>query len=92
MLILVWSEFGRRVADNASNGTDHGTANNIYLHRRSRSKAECMAADPNLTDLLQGNLKHTIDFRDVYATDHPGLVRKLSGGIGTSAWRQALTI
>jgi uncharacterized protein (DUF1501 family) len=67
VLILIWSEFGRRVADNASNGTDHGTANNIYCIG-GRVKGGMYGADPNLTDLLQGNLKYSIDFRDVYAT------------------------
>ena len=67
VLILVWSEFGRRVADNASNGTDHGTANNLYCIG-GKVKGGMYGTDPNLTDLLQGNLKHNIDFRDVYAT------------------------
>jgi len=67
VLVMIWSEFGRRVADNASNGTDHGTANNIYF-LGGRVQGGVYGADPNLTDLLQGNLKHNIDFRDIYAT------------------------
>ena len=66
-LIMIWSEFGRRIADNASNGTDHGTANNIYFVG-GKVKGGFYGSDPNLTDLLQGNLKHQIDFRDVYST------------------------
>ncbi len=67
VLVMIWSEFGRRVADNASNGTDHGTANNIYF-MGGRVQGGVYGADPNLTDLLQGNLRHNIDFRDIYAT------------------------
>lgn len=67
VLIMIWSEFGRRVADNASNGTDHGFANNICCIG-GRVKGGFYGADPNLTDLQQGNLKHKIDFREVYST------------------------
>jgi uncharacterized protein (DUF1501 family) len=67
VLIMIWSEFGRRVADNASNGTDHGTANNIYVIG-NRIKGGVYGEDPNLTDLDKGNLKAKIDFRQVYAT------------------------
>ena len=66
-LIMIWSEFGRRIADNASNGTDHGTANNIFF-LGGKVKGGFYGSDPNLTDLLQGNLKHQIDFREVYST------------------------
>ncbi len=66
-LIMIWSEFGRRVADNASNGTDHGTANNIYVIG-NRVKGGVYGEDPDLTDLDKGNLKAKIDFRQVYAT------------------------
>lgn len=76
-LIMIWSEFGRRVADNASNGTDHGTANNFYF-LGGKVKGGFYGSDPNLTDLLQGNLKHQIDFRDVYAT-------AIQGWLGNSA-------
>lgn len=76
-LILIWSEFGRRVADNASNGTDHGQANNFYLIG-GQVKGGMYGSDPNLTDLQQGNLKHQIDFRDVYST-------VIQGWLGNSA-------
>lgn len=66
-LVMMWSEFGRRVADNASAGTDHGTANNILL-LGNRVKGGVYGADPNLTDLEAGNLKSKIDFRSVYQT------------------------
>jgi uncharacterized protein (DUF1501 family) len=67
VLIMIWSEFGRRVADNASNGTDHGQANNFYFIG-GRVKGGMYGTDPSLTDLQQGNLKHKIDFRDVYSS------------------------
>ncbi len=66
-LVLLWSEFGRRVADNASDGTDHGAANNFYLFG-GKVKGGVYGPDPNLTDLQSGNLKHALDFRDVYTT------------------------
>ncbi|MBL8186986.1 MAG: DUF1501 domain-containing protein [Acidobacteria bacterium] len=76
-LILIWSEFGRRVADNASIGTDHGQANNFYFIG-GKVKGGMYGSDPNLTDLQQGNLKHQIDFRDVYST-------VIQGWLGNSA-------
>jgi uncharacterized protein (DUF1501 family) len=67
-LILVFSEFGRRVEQNASNGTDHGTANNIFLFGTKLRKKGIINELPDLSDLDQGDLKYKIDFRDVYAT------------------------
>jgi uncharacterized protein (DUF1501 family) len=67
VIVLVWSEFGRRVADNASIGTDHGTANNVFV-LGDKVKGGVYGADPSLTDLSGGNLKFKIDFRQVYAT------------------------
>jgi uncharacterized protein (DUF1501 family) len=66
VLILLWSEFGRRVAQN-NNGTDHGTANNV-MALGGRVKGGVYGQDPNLTDLDRGNLKFKIDFRAVYQT------------------------
>lgn len=66
-LIMVWSEFGRRVADNASDGTDHGQANNIYCIG-NRVIGGAYGADPKLNDLQNGNLKNNFDFREVYST------------------------
>ncbi len=66
-LIMIWSEFGRRVADNASSGTDHGQANNIYCIG-NRVIGGVYGADPKLNDLQNGNLKNNFDFRNVYST------------------------
>jgi uncharacterized protein (DUF1501 family) len=67
VLVMTFSEFGRRVAQNASNGTDHGTANQVFLFGNKLKKKGFYNAAPNLTDLDDGDLKFTIDFRNIYA-------------------------
>ena len=67
-VILTFSEFGRRVKQNASRGTDHGTANNVYVINGKLKKPGIYNEMTNLTDLDEGDLKYTIDFRQVYAT------------------------
>lgn len=67
-LILVFSEFGRRVAQNASAGTDHGTANNLFLIGSHLRQQGFVNGTPDLKQLEQGDLIHTLDFRSVYAT------------------------
>lgn len=67
-LVLVYSEFGRRVKQNGGKGTDHGTANNVFLFGGNLNKLGILNELPNLNDLEDGDLKHTIDFRSVYAT------------------------
>jgi uncharacterized protein (DUF1501 family) len=66
VVMLVYSEFGRRVKANASDGTDHGTASNIFLIGDT-VQSGLHGAQPSLTDLDNGDLKFAIDFRDVYA-------------------------
>ena len=66
-LVMTFSEFGRRVAENGSRGTDHGTANNLFLMSGSLQKAGFFNAAANLTDLDEGDLKFEIDFRRIYA-------------------------
>ena len=68
VLLMTFSEFGRRVQENASNGTDHGTANQIFLFGNSLKKNGIYNAAPNLSDLDDGDLKHSVDFKNVYAT------------------------
>jgi uncharacterized protein (DUF1501 family) len=65
---MTFSEFGRRVKQNASKGTDHGTANNVYIINGKLNKPGIYNEMPNLTDLDEGDLKYNIDFRQVYAT------------------------
>lgn len=67
-LVMTFSEFGRRVEQNASNGTDHGTANNILLFGGRLKKAGIYNGAPDLVQLDNGDLEYTVDFRDVYAT------------------------
>ena len=66
--VLVFSEFGRRVAENTSLGTDHGTANHMYVIGKP-VKGGHYGEAPSLTNLDEdGNLKFTTDFRRVYAS------------------------
>ena len=67
-LLLTYSEFGRRASENASGGTDHGTAA-PHLLLGGRVKGGLYGRYPSLTDLDQrGDLKYSLDFRDVYAS------------------------
>ncbi|MEN7549552.1 DUF1501 domain-containing protein [Rapidithrix thailandica] len=68
VLILTFSEFGRRVEENASKGTDHGTANNLFVIGKSLKQAGVYNPAPNLTQLDHGDLIYSIDFREVYAS------------------------
>ncbi|MGI4884869.1 MAG: DUF1501 domain-containing protein [Janthinobacterium lividum] len=67
-LVLVFSEFGRRVGQNASNGTDHGTANPVFLLGGSLQQKGLLNDAPDLANLDQGDLRHQVDFRGIYAT------------------------
>lgn len=67
-LVITFSEFGRRVAQNASNGTDHGTANNMFLFGGRLKKQGIYNPAPDLANLENGDLKYQIDFREVYGT------------------------
>lgn len=68
VMVMTFSEFGRRVTQNGSNGTDHGTANNLFIINGDLNKAGFYNQAPNLTDLDEGDLKYQIDFRNIYAT------------------------
>lgn len=67
VLVLSFSEFGRRLAENASEGTDHGAAAPVFL-TGPRVRAGLHGKNPNLTDLDDGDPRHHTDFRQVYAT------------------------
>ena len=67
VVVAVYSEFGRRVRANASDGTDHGTASDMFL-LGDGVRGGLHGEQPSLTDLDDGDLRHTVDFRDVYAT------------------------
>lgn len=65
VVVMAYSEFGRRVHANASQGTDHGTAGPVFV-AGTRVKGGFYGEEPSLTDLDNGDLKYTTDFRDVY--------------------------
>jgi uncharacterized protein (DUF1501 family) len=68
VLLTTFSEFGRRVSQNASGGTDHGTANNMFMIGGALKQKGVLNAMPDLSKLEEGDLKHSVDFKDVYAT------------------------
>ncbi|HYH16836.1 MAG TPA: DUF1501 domain-containing protein, partial [Flavisolibacter sp.] len=68
VLFFTFSEFGRRVAQNASGGTDHGTANNMFFISGGLKEKGLLNALPDLNDLDEGDLKYKVDFKNVYAT------------------------
>ena len=65
VVMMMYSEFGRRVVANASDGTDHGTAGPVLVAGNA-VKGGFYGEQPSLTDLDDGDLKGTVDFRDVY--------------------------
>ncbi len=67
VVVMVYSEFGRRVRANASDGTDHGTASNVLVLGPEVAGGRLVNDQPSLTDLDEGDLKASQDFRDVYA-------------------------
>ena len=68
VLMMTFSEFGRRVSQNASGGTDHGTASNMFFIGGGLKEKGLLNAMPDLADLNEGDLKHKVDFKSVYAT------------------------
>jgi uncharacterized protein (DUF1501 family) len=81
VVVMVFSEFGRRVAENTSLGTDHGTAGPAFVIGKPVTGGQ-YGAPPSLTDLDEGNLKYTTDYRRIYSTlingwmghDHPSAI------------------
>lgn len=67
VMVLAFSEFGRRVSENGSAGTDHGAAGPVFV-AGSPVRPGLVGDHPSLSDLDQGDLKMSIDFRSVYAT------------------------
>jgi uncharacterized protein (DUF1501 family) len=65
--VMTFSEFGRRVAQNGSNGTDHGTSLPMFLIG-GNIKGGIYGANPSLTNLDNGDLRMQVDFRSVYAS------------------------
>ena len=69
VLVMTFSEFGRRVAENANGGTDHGAAAPMFIVG-NKVKAGLLGKYPSLApqDLFQGDIKYNVDFRNVYAS------------------------
>src|SRR5262249_129170 len=67
-ILLTFSEFGRSVAEDANQGTDHGAANIVFIAGGNLKKAGVLNAAPDLQNLDNGDLVYNIDFRSVYAT------------------------
>lgn len=67
VLVMTFSEFGRRVRENGAAGTDHGAASCLFLVG-SGVRGGIFGEYPSLTNLDDGNLKYTTDFRAVYST------------------------
>ena len=87
-MVLVYSEFGRRVPENANQGTDHGSANLMFLAGKPVQGGH-YGTPSDLTDLADGdNLKYTTDFRRVYAT---AIDRWLQLGVSSQVLNGAFT-
>ena len=67
VVLMTYSEFGRRARQNASGGTDHGTSAPQFV-MGGEVKGGLHGVQPSLGDLQDGDLRHTVDFRDVYST------------------------
>jgi uncharacterized protein (DUF1501 family) len=65
-MLATFSEFGRRVKENGSLGTDHGAASQMFVV--TPAKGGLVGKHPSLTELTDGDLVHHTDFRVVYAT------------------------
>ncbi len=77
IMLMTFSEFGRRAKENQSQGTDHGSAAPMFLIG-GRVKPGVIGEHPSLSDLYMDKLKHHTDFRQVYAT-------LLDGWLGVSS-------
>jgi uncharacterized protein (DUF1501 family) len=77
VVVMTFSEFGRRVGQNASGGTDHGTASNMFLIGGGLKQQGLINEGPDLVNLKDGDLQYKVDFKSVYAT-------LLSGWLGAN--------
>ena len=90
VVVLVYPEVGRRVGANASEGTDHGTPAPVLVVRQ-RVNGGSYRDEPLLTQLVDGDLAVTTDFRDVYA----GLLHDVIGVVPASVlnnWSSKLSV
>ncbi|HMO33518.1 MAG TPA: DUF1501 domain-containing protein [Lacibacter sp.] len=87
VLLFTFSEFGRRVTQNASGGTDHGKANNMFFIGGGLKQQGLYNALPDLTQLDDGDLRFSVDFKQVYAT----VLNNWLGADAQAILRQAVT-
>lgn len=87
--VLIYSEFGRRVVANASAGTDHGTSGPVFVVG-DRVKGGFYGEQPTLTNLKDGDLSVTTDFRDIYATLLEGVLGSPAGQV-LNGWKGRVT-
>ena len=66
-MVMTFSEFGRRLAENGSKGTDHGAGNSLMVLSGRALNGGVYAGQPDLANPLNQNLRHTVDFRSVYS-------------------------
>ena len=84
VMVVTFSEFGRRVAQNASGGTDHGAASQMFFMGGNLPAKGILNEAPDLADLEDGDLKFKVDFRSCYAsileqwldTRHEGILKE----------------
>lgn len=67
-MLITFSKSGRRVTQNAASGTDHGTANTMFLIGGGLQRKGLINSIPDLDNPVDGDLKYQIDFKDVYVT------------------------
>jgi uncharacterized protein (DUF1501 family) len=80
VLTLTFSEFGRRIEENGSRGTDHGEASPLFLIGGG-VKGGLYGTAPNLADTNMGNVRYSVDFRSVYATVLERWLGRRSAGV-----------
>ena len=80
-MVLTFSEFGRRVKENASGGTDHGAANPVWLAGGGIKNPGILNDGPDLDNLVEGDVAYSVDFRQVYATLLEDWLGRKSNGI-----------
>lgn len=68
VMVMTFSEFGRRLDENESEGTDHGLANNVFLINGVLKKPGLFNPMPNLLEVENGGQRPTVDFKGIYAT------------------------
>ncbi|WP_052343369.1 DUF1501 domain-containing protein [Saccharicrinis fermentans] len=67
VLTMTFTEFGRRVKSNDSYGTDHGTSTPVFVFGKA-VKSQVVGDNPDLSDLVGGNMKYQVDYRQVYTS------------------------